>query len=211
MCPACLPSDADRMHIQTRVGGLAAPTRPRFPQLKRRTRKIWLTLHVGVSVGWLGLALAMMALALAGAVGGRSVRHGAYEFMHLFDLAVIIPSVILTITSGLAVSLGTPWGLVRHRWVLLKFVISLIIPITAMMQSTWIRQLEERTRSPAGQPGRLGLALVITAICYLVLLWTAVILSIHKPGGKTGWGRDFHSGLRRPRPQEGESGQGSPP
>ncbi|MGI8331352.1 hypothetical protein ACRYCC_15430 [Actinomadura scrupuli] len=169
---------------------IVALMRPRFPQLRRRTRKVWLTLHVGVSVGWLGLSLAMAALAIAGAViGDHPVRHGAYELMHVFDLTIVIPSVVLTLVSGLVLSLGTPWGLIRHRWVLLKLVISLIIPITATVQKTWIEQLQERTRDPAGETGGVGLALTVTTICYMLLLWTAVVLSIYKPGGRTRWGR----------------------
>lgn len=58
--------------------------RPRFPRLRRRSRKVWLTLHVGVSVGWLGLSLAMATLAVVGAgADDHVVRHGAYELMHV--------------------------------------------------------------------------------------------------------------------------------
>ncbi|TDD92219.1 hypothetical protein [Actinomadura rubrisoli] len=164
--------------------------RPRFPQLRRRARRVWLTLHVGVSVGWLGLSLAMTTLAVAGATaGGHAVRHGAYELMHVFDLAIVIPSVVMAIATGLVVSLGTPWGVLKHWWVLLKLVIALVIPVIATVQSTWIEELRARTADPAGEPGGLGLTLVICMACYALLLWTAVALSVFKPGGKTRWGR----------------------
>lgn len=177
------------MHTGTQIGRPGRRANPRFPQLRRPARRVWLTLHVGVSVGWLGLSLAMAALAIAGSVADdHAVRHGAYELMHVFDLGIVIPSVVLTVISGLVVSLGTPWGLVRHRWVVLKLVISLVIPITAAGQKTWIEQLQERTRDPAGQPGGLGLALTVTTICYMALLWVAVVLSVYKPGGRTRWG-----------------------
>lgn len=167
-----------------------AVMRPRFPMLKRTSRRVWLTLHVGVSVGWLGLATAMSTLAVAGATAdGHAVRHGAYVLMHVFDLAIVIPSVALAILTGLVVSLGTKWGLVRHWWVLLKFAISLVIPVVATVQSGWIEELEHRTLDPAGDPGGLGLVLVCCMLAYTALLWTAVVLSVVKPGGRTRWGR----------------------
>ncbi|MBE1530268.1 hypothetical protein [Actinomadura algeriensis] len=172
-----------------------AMMRPRFPRLRRTSRRVWLTLHVGVSVGWLGLAVAMATLAVAGATAEQhAVRHGAYVLMHVFDLAIVIPSVALAIITGLVVSLGTKWGLVRHWWVLLKFVISLVIPVIATVQSGWIERLEHRTADPAGDPGDLGLVLVGCMLVYTALLWTAVVLSVVKPGGRTPWARN------RPRP-----------
>ncbi|WP_233621474.1 PDR/VanB family oxidoreductase [Amycolatopsis sp. WAC 04182] len=168
--------------------------RPRFPRLSPRSRKIWLILHIGVSVGWLGLSLGMLTLALTGLLAGTHVeRHGAYEIFHLFDLVIVIPSVVLTIVTGLVLSLGTPWGLVEHRWVLTKFLISLSIPAAAAVESRWVTELVARTEDPAARPGALGVALVITVGGFAISLWAATILSVLKPWGRTRWGRDRDS------------------
>ncbi|MFA1547691.1 hypothetical protein [Actinomadura chokoriensis] len=183
---------------------LVVRMRPRFPHLKRRARRVWLTLHVGVSVGWLGLSLAMTTLAVAGAsADSHAVRHGAYELMHVFDLTIVIPSVVMAIITGLVVSLGTPWGLVKHWWVLLKLVISLVIPVIAIIQSTWIEELRLRTADPAGDPGGTGLTLILCMLLYASLLWTAVILSVFKPAGKTRW-------AKRPRDASRPAGASEP-
>ncbi|SFO90547.1 hypothetical protein SAMN04489713_110197 [Actinomadura madurae] len=189
---------------------IVARMRPRFPQLKRLARRVWLTLHVGVSVGWLGLALAMTTLAITGATADdHAVRHGSYELMHVFDLTIVIPSVVLAVVTGLVVSLGTPWGLVKHRWVLLKFVISLVIPVIATVQSGWIEELQHRTADPAADPGGTGLVLVLCMLLYAALLWTAVVLSVFKPGGKTRWGRTERA--RRPRAAPARADRGGTP
>ncbi|MFE6610979.1 PDR/VanB family oxidoreductase [Amycolatopsis sp. NPDC057786] len=165
--------------------------RPKFPRLSPRSRKIWLVLHIGVSVGWLGLSLGMLTLALIGLLAGTHVaRHSAYEIFHIFDLVIVIPSVVLTIITGLVLSLGTPWGLVKHRWVLAKFLISLSIPAAAAVESRWVTELVARTEDPAARPGALGVALVITVGGFALSLWVAVILSVLKPWGRTRWGRD---------------------
>lgn len=176
---------------------LVARMRPTFGKLRPRARKLWLTVHVGISVGWLGLAAAMTVLATAAVVAdSHPVRHGAYELMHLFDLTVVIPSMMLALVSGIVLSLGTPWGLVRHRWVLAKLVIALVIPVIATVQSGWIDELRVRTATPAGVPGTLGVTLAACMAVYGTLLWAAVVLSIFKPGGKTRWAPPSRSGRR---------------
>ncbi|QFG21171.1 hypothetical protein [Actinomadura sp. WMMB 499] len=57
------------------------------------------------------------------------------------------------------------------------------------MQSGWIEELEHRTLDPAGDPGGPGVVLVCCMLAYTALLWTAVVLSVVKPGGRTRWGR----------------------
>lgn len=170
---------------------ILARCKPRFPRLPPRARRIWLTLHVGFSVGWLGVALTMTALAFIGwAADSHAMRHGAYEVLHIIDLAVAIPSMGLSITTGLVVSLGTTWGLVRYRWVLTKFAISVSIPLVAgTVESTLADELARRTIDPAGQPGSTGIALIACLGGFTVALWIATILSIVKPWGRTRWGR----------------------
>ncbi|MCW6008195.1 hypothetical protein K1W54_27155 [Micromonospora sp. CPCC 205371] len=168
-----------------------AQCRPRFPHLSPRARRIWLTAHVGFSVGWLGVALTMTVLAIIGwAADSHPMRHGAYEVLHVIDLAVAVPSMALSITTGLVVSLGTKWGLVKHWWVLAKFAISVSIPLVAgTVESALADELALRTVEPGGQPGATGVALVACLGAFTVALWAATILSVVKPWGRTPWWR----------------------
>lgn len=164
--------------------------RPRFGLLRPRTRKLWLTLHVGFSVGWLGAAMAMLVLAIVGAsTSDLDLRHYAYEIMHVFDLAIVIPLVLLSLITGLVVSLGTKWGLVRHWWVLVKFAIALSIPLFAAVQeSLWVREAVASTR--ADRSVNLDGTDVRLWVCFIVcslLLWAATALSSYKPWGSTRW------------------------
>lgn len=185
---------------------------PRFPHLSPLARRIWLVLHVGFSVGWLGVALTMTALALIGwGAGSHAMRHGAYEVLHVIDLAVAIPSMALSIITGVVVSLGTKWGLVRHWRVLTKFAIAVSIPLLAgTVESALADELARRTVDPAGQPAGTGVALVACLGGFTVALWVATILSVAKPWGRTRWGRRaLEAGIgatagrgRRTRPRE---------
>lgn len=164
--------------------------RPRFGLLRPRARKLWLTLHVGFSVGWLGAAMAMLVLAIVGArTSDLDLRRYAYEIMHVFDLAIVIPLVLLSLITGLVVSLGTKWGLVRHWWVLVKFAIALSIPLFAAVQeSLWVREAVASTRVDRsvdldGTDVRLWVCFVV----FSLLLWAATALSTYKPWGRTRW------------------------
>lgn len=164
--------------------------RPRFGRLRPRSRKLWLALHVGFSVGWLGAAMAMLVLAIVGATTSNLLlRHYAYEIMHIFDLAIVIPLVLLALITGLVVSLGTKWGLVRYWWVLVKFAIALSIPLFAAVQeSFWVREAVAGTRAdPAVDLAGTDVRLWVCFIVFSLLLWTATALSSYKPWGRTWW------------------------
>jgi hypothetical protein len=168
--------------------------RPVFPRLRPKPRKFFLTLHVGFSVGWLGSTMAMTALAGVGLVtDDDGLRHHIYRVMHVLDLVVIIPVVLLAVLSGLVVSLFTQWGLARHWWVLIKFALAISIPALAGVQHLWIAELIARTaddpQAADDAPGALGVRLLVCFVGYTMVLWTSVVLSVYKPGGKTPWAR----------------------
>lgn len=167
-----------------------------FLKLSPALRKFWLTLHVGFSVSWLGMSAAMTGLSLIGLLThDLELRRAAYAIMHLFDLTLIIPLVLLSLITGLIVALGTPWGLFHYWWVVVKLVISLgIVGFAAAQENFWVRGLAEQTaRQPASQVDALARALVICMVSFFVALWIATILSIYKPWGRTAWGERQHT------------------
>lgn len=167
-----------------------------FPKLSPALRKFWLTLHVGFSVSWLGMSAAMTGLSLIGLLtNDAALRQATYAIMHLFDLTLIIPLVLLSLITGLMVSLGTPWGLFHYWWVVVKLLISLgIVGFAAVQENFWVRGLAEQTaRQPASNVHTVALALVICMVSFFVALWIATILSIYKPWGRTAWGERQHA------------------
>lgn len=105
-----------------------------------------MTAHVVTSVGWLGGAYTMLVLGLGGALStDAAFRLACYEVMHLFDEAVNIPLALAMLVTGLLSSLGTRWGLVRHRWVLTKFLISsTVLVVTPLLSVPRVHTMIER-------------------------------------------------------------------
>jgi hypothetical protein len=88
-------------------------------------RKLVLTAHITVSVGWLGAVIAFLALAIAGLTSrdAQMVRT-SYAAMELTARFVIVPLAFASLLTGLIESLGTPWGLFRNYWVLAKLLLT---------------------------------------------------------------------------------------
>jgi len=88
-------------------------------------RKLALTAHVTSSVGLLGSIAAFLALSIAGlnSQDTQTIR-AAYLAMDLVARLIIVPLAFASLVTGLIQSLGTPWGLFRHYWVLAKLLLT---------------------------------------------------------------------------------------
>src|SRR5512145_143310 len=91
-------------------------------------RKLARTAHVVFTVGWLGAVAGFLALAIAGLTSRDSqVVIASYLAMDLIARFVIVPlSLAPLLLTGPILSLGTPWGLFRHYWIIAKLVINVL-------------------------------------------------------------------------------------
>lgn len=154
-------------------------------------RKFALTAYVISSVGWLGAVAAFLALAIAG-LAGRDAQlvRGAYLAMELTGWYVIVPLCVASLLTGLVQSLLTQWGLFRHYWVLMKFLITIVSAFILFMYTKTLGHLaalaadatltvdDLRNPSPIIHSGAALLALLVTTT-----------LSVYKPRGMTQYGR----------------------
>jgi hypothetical protein len=158
-----------------------------------RVRKIALSAHVTFSVGWIGAVAVFLVLALAGLNGEdfETVR-AAYVSMELTGWFVIVPLALASLLTGLVQSLGTAWGLFRHYWVLVKFVITVLATVVLLVHMRPIGHMADAVRRATladGELGGLRIQLVADAGAALAVLLVAVVLSVFKPQGTTRYGR----------------------
>src|ERR671915_105942 len=99
-----------------------------------RLRKFVLTAHITFSVGWLGAVVAYLALAIA-ALTSRDIQmvRAAYLSMELIGWFIIVPFSLAALLTGLVQSLGTQWGLFRHYWILVKFLLTVTATIVLLL------------------------------------------------------------------------------
>ncbi|MDW5322805.1 hypothetical protein [Plantactinospora sp. KLBMP9567] len=169
-------------------------------------RKALLTLHVVTAVGWLGVDVVLLTLGVAGARG--SDPDVVYPVMALVGQAVFVPLSVLAWLVGVASALLTPWGLVRHRWVLVKMVITTVMlgaVLFALLPNLQAAELGAATPPDARQ------GLLAAPIVSSTLLVVATVLSTYKPWGRIGRAGAVRTGQRPARPAAGTRGPGARP
>lgn len=165
-------------------------------------RKLALTAHIVFSIGWFGAASAVLILAVAGFTSeNTSVVSAAYVGTELIWRFAILPFSSAALLTGLIQAVGTPWGLFRHYWVLIKFLITLGALLLLFLHTHSLLPAllptdavaSQIAHHHAGMPPRAHL--VVAASGTLLLLLATAALSVYKPWGKTPYGRP------RPEPQ----------
>jgi hypothetical protein len=156
-------------------------------------RKLALTAHVTTSVAWLGAVAAFLALAVTGLAGDDdpTVR-SAYVAAEVVTWAVIVPLCLASLVTGVMQSLGTPWGLVRQWWVLIKLALTVVATGLLLLHTQPIGHLS----GIAASGGPLGadldgmrVQLLVDAAAALVVLMGATVLAVVKPRGLTPFAR----------------------
>jgi hypothetical protein len=163
-------------------------------------RKLTFTTHVTSSVGWLGAVLAFLALALMGLTSeDEATVRGAYLVMAPAAWFVLVPLAHASLLSGIVISLGTPWGLIRHYWVLLKLLITAFATVILLIYMGTFRQMAGVAADPIVDLGLVrNPSPVLHAILALVLLVIATVLGVYKPFGMTPYGSRKQTADRRP-------------
>lgn len=164
-----------------------------LPLMPPRVRKTVLTFHVIISVGWLGVDFAMLALGITGfnASDVETMRQ-SYVPMEHFGEFLVIPAGLGSVLTGLALALGTPWGLFRYRWVLTKLVVALAaVALAVFALPIQLHNAASRVTGahPTTDIGFVRDTLVIAPSLALCLYSANVVLSVFKPWGKTSRGR----------------------
>ena len=156
-------------------------------------RKFALTAHVTSSVGWFGAVSGFLALAVAGLTSrDTQIVRAAYLSMNLIGWFVIVPLSFASPLTGLLQALGTTWGLFRHYWVLIKFLITIPATLLLLLHMQPVGHLAgvvaEATLS-GGELAGLRIQLVADAGAAVLVLLIATTLSVYKPRGLTPYGR----------------------
>jgi hypothetical protein len=157
-----------------------------------RLRRAALTTHVTSSVGWFGAVAGFLALAVAGVTSqDAQIVRAAYLSMHLITWFVIVPFGAAAFLTGVIQSLGTPWGLFRHYWVVTKLMLTALATLILLVHTQPIGRVAavaaQGTLS-GGDLWQLRLQLVGDASAALFVLFITTTLSVYKPWGMTPFG-----------------------
>ena len=90
-----------------------------------RLRKAMLTVHLVASIGWIGAVIAYLALDVVAVTSpDTDAVKASFIAMDLSARYAIVPLAVASLVTGIVMSLGTAWGLFRHYWVVISFVLT---------------------------------------------------------------------------------------
>lgn len=154
-------------------------------------RKLVLAIHLIGSIGWVGAAMAYLVLAIAIPIADDpATARAAWIGMELIGWFAIAPLSILSLISGIALALGSRWGLLRHYWVIISLISTIVITVVLLLHLPDVSAQARAARQP--DPGSVLQASDIPhALIGLIVLTGILVLNIYKPAGMTryGWRR----------------------
>lgn len=168
-----------------------APTR----RLPRAWRRLALVLHVISAGSWIGIDVVVAVLVLTGwFADDPGVRSLAYRALAEFVVWPMLGAGLLCLATGVGLGLGTPWGLLRYWWVVVKLGLNVVLCALVVvvlepgMGDVAAYGAELLTGSPSDD--RVARLFFPPAVS-LSALSLATVLAVYKP-----WGR-----LRRATPR----------
>ena len=157
--------------------------------LGKRGRQVILSLHLLIVGAWLGaLVVVAVFLSIGRPTSAAALDRGALE-VHEW---VVIPCSLAVFVTSLAFAVGTPWGLVRHKWLLVKWAILLgvapfdVFVVTPALARVAARSDLDGAAAFATEAYRAASRGALTSAgVELALVAFAFVLSVVKPWGKT--------------------------
>lgn len=158
-------------------------------------RKLLLAVHLLFSGILLGCTAVFVILDLTALFArDQMTLEACYRIMHLLSRTSLRASTIGSVVSGILLSVFTSWGLLKFRWIVAKEALSLPVLalglygiyewslrglriVTANSSETW----KDAGFQSDGLMLGTGIALQLLSVVLLYLL------SVYKPGGRTGW------------------------
>ena len=159
-------------------------------------RKLVLTAHITFAVGWLGAVAGFLALAIIGLKSqDAQIVTAAYLAMDWITRLVIVPLSFAPLITGPILSLGTPWGLFRHYWILAKLLITLLSTIILLIHLQPISYLAEAAAKGtlSSADFQIQIQMVVASAAALIALVATNMLAVYKPKGMTqyGWRKQY--------------------
>ena len=184
-------------------------------------RRAVLSLHLASSVGWIGAVVAYLAIGLSAGAGANAQSvTAAWIAMEVTGWYAIVPLAIASLVTGVVISLGTPWGLFRHYWVIVSLLLTLFCTVILLLHMPDVSASARAIAASGGTAtaeqsghgarsgghGSMGGLSQLGADLFhpgagLVFLLAILVLNVYKPRGLTpyGWRKQQEARARQAR------------
>lgn len=157
--------------------------------MEQRLRKFALSVHLTLSIGWIGAVVAYLTLvASAWTASDPGTVLAAWVGMEVIGWYAIVPLAVGALATGIVMGVGTHWGIVRHYWVVFSLVLT-VVSIAVLIGHMPAVSSTAAAVSGGANAGRAALyGEFLHAGGGLVVLLVIVGLNVYKPRGLTRFG-----------------------
>lgn len=161
-------------------------------RLSQKKKSLLVAVHVISVASWIGGTLGMLLLGiyLQSADNGEQLIY-TLASMEVIDENLLKYPALLTLLTGVLLSVWTQWGLVRHYWVTIKLVLTILtIMIGILFLNKWTASLADMIQDMGlaslhnGNFRSTWLDMIITSSFNLLCLFLMVFITYYKPFGK---------------------------
>lgn len=93
-------------------------------RLTVRGQKILKIVHLACAIAWIGSAIVMNTLRHLVPMDSSEAMYYVAVVLEAVDMDILVPGAILCFLTGIAYGWLTPWGFVKHRWVAVKWTLT---------------------------------------------------------------------------------------
>lgn len=160
-------------------------------KMSQNLKNWWLIFHLLFTAMWIGGGFTQLVLILiVYFTTSGEFLYSAHSFMHIFDLALIIPGALGVVITGIVLSIRTHWGLTKYYWIISKEFIAFVLILSGGVLNIWVQDAIQITvlerldslHNPSYLHDRL--MLLVFGACQLILLLAVIFISVRKPWGK---------------------------
>jgi hypothetical protein len=152
-------------------------------------RRVTLVLHLTVTGGWIGGAVAYLALGVAaGAADDPGAVRGTWTAMEVIGWYALVPLAVASLVTGIAMALGSRWGLFAHYWVVISLVLTTVAAGVLIFHMPSVSAMVERLGTMSADEMRGHGGGVLHPALGLVVLLVVQVLNVFKPVGMTSYG-----------------------
>lgn len=161
-------------------------------RLSQKKKQLLVTLHVISVSSWIGGTLGMLLLGiyLKSAANGEQLAY-TLSSMEVIDENLLKYPALLTLLTGVLLSIWTQWGLVKHYWVAIKLVLTVAtIMMGILFLDDWTVSLGEMVEDMGfatlqnKQFQTRWSSIIIMSSFNLASLFFMVFITYFKPFGK---------------------------
>lgn len=96
-------------------------------KLSAKGQKVLKIVHLVCAIAWIGSAIVMNTLRHLVPVDSVEGMYYVAAVLEAVDMDILVPGAVLCLLTGVVYGLFTNWGFFKHRWLIVKWVLTVFI------------------------------------------------------------------------------------